>query len=664
MDRRRLPIALGPALAGLLLAACGGGSDPTPAPPPPPPAPPAVASVRLNRDTATVIPQQTVQLTATPLDGSGNALSGRTVTWQSSATGVATVSADGLVTGVTAGTAVITATSESKTKDATVTVREGAVVGGSGGTVTAASGNVSVAVPAGALSNSVPVSVTPVASPPANPKLVAGTAYEFGPDGTTFSQPVTIKIKYDASNVGAATPANFRLHKYANGAWNPLAGSTVDPATRTVTGQTSSFSLYAVLEVVPVAQVTVTPGSSQLLVNGTQQLAAAPKDAQGNPLTGRAVTWSSSNTGVATVSGAGLVTAVAQGSAVITATSETIAGTATVEVVTPTNIPTFEKPFTGEYPVGNFLDHDIPKEFVDNNGTFTTFWGEVHANTGRMTDGHSGYDFSMPVGAPILAVAPGVVKRVDESSVSFFCPPLNANVDNQKSIFIEHTLPGGTKVQTWYVHNSRNDVSVGQTVTAGQQIALAGNTGCSSAPHLHFEVYLVTPTKLVTIDPFGWAGSGADPWTLQSDGATSIQLWKPGKAPKLGREVTYNLAAVNPFAPAFITKALFEGIDDAHNPNNEYVELTIDLRFTASHSTTGMKFRFQKAGLTYNLPAGLTLNAARPTIRFYVGSGTNTADTIYLGQPAGIISNLRDDCIDVVYAAGGVAKFSVGGTCQ
>src|SRR5207253_4385123 len=64
----------------------------------------------------------------------------------------------------------------------------------------------------------------------------------------------------------------------------------------------------------------------------TVQLTATPKDANGTPLSGRVVTWSSNNTAVATVDGNGLVTAIATGTATITATSEGQSGTAFVTV--------------------------------------------------------------------------------------------------------------------------------------------------------------------------------------------------------------------------------------------------------------------------------------------------------------------------------------------
>src|SRR5204863_2229462 len=61
-----------------------------------------------------------------------------------------------------------------------------------------------------------------------------------------------------------------------------------------------------------------------------------PKDANGAPLSGRTVTWSSSNTAVATVSNSGLVSGVTPGTATITATSEGKSGTSSVTV---TNVP-------------------------------------------------------------------------------------------------------------------------------------------------------------------------------------------------------------------------------------------------------------------------------------------------------------------------------------
>jgi hypothetical protein len=83
---------------------------------------------------------------------------------------------------------------------------------------------------------------------------------------------------------------------------------------------------------IPVATVAVTPVTVSLNAGATQQLTATPRDANGNALTGRVITWGSSSTSIATVSSAGLVTAVSAGVATITATSEGKSGTAVVTV--------------------------------------------------------------------------------------------------------------------------------------------------------------------------------------------------------------------------------------------------------------------------------------------------------------------------------------------
>lgn len=85
---------------------------------------PAVATVTVSPSSGTIQVGGTLQLTATPRDQNGNALSGRTITWSSSNTSVATVTSSGLVRGIAPGTATITATSEGRTGQATVTVTQ------------------------------------------------------------------------------------------------------------------------------------------------------------------------------------------------------------------------------------------------------------------------------------------------------------------------------------------------------------------------------------------------------------------------------------------------------------------------------------------------------------------------------------------------------------
>lgn len=86
---------------------------------------------------------------------------------------------------------------------------------------------------------------------------------------------------------------------------------------------------------VPVASVTVSLASSALTIGQTTQATASIKDASGNALTGRAVTWSSDVPAIATVNASGVVNAVSPGSANITATSESHTGSAPITVAPP-----------------------------------------------------------------------------------------------------------------------------------------------------------------------------------------------------------------------------------------------------------------------------------------------------------------------------------------
>ena len=97
----------------LLTLACGGGPRKPTVP---------VSSVVVSPPAPSLLVAATIQLAAVTLDAAGNTLVGRTVTWSSSNPAVATVSATGLVTGVSAGIAIITASSEGKSGSSQVVV--------------------------------------------------------------------------------------------------------------------------------------------------------------------------------------------------------------------------------------------------------------------------------------------------------------------------------------------------------------------------------------------------------------------------------------------------------------------------------------------------------------------------------------------------------------
>ena len=254
--------------------------------------PPPVASVAVNPATASVQVGQTAQLTATPQDASGNPLSGRVVTWASSNTAIATVNASGLVSAVAAGSATITATSEGKSGSAAVTV------------------------------TTVPVAA--VAVTPASPSVQVGqTAQLTATPQDANGNPLSGRtVTWTSSNQAVATVNATGL----------VTGAAAGAATITATSEGKSGTAAVTVTPVPVASVAVTPASASIQTGGTIQLTATPKDANGKPLTGRTVAWTSANGAVATVSTSGLVTGVATGTTTITATSEGQSGTSSVAV--------------------------------------------------------------------------------------------------------------------------------------------------------------------------------------------------------------------------------------------------------------------------------------------------------------------------------------------
>ena len=86
---------------------------------------------------------------------------------------------------------------------------------------------------------------------------------------------------------------------------------------------------------------------------------------------------------------------------------------------------------------------------------------------------HKGVDFSCPIGTEILATANGVVAKVEELPNGY-----------GKLLTLSH----GEKYQSRYAQLSEFRVEKGERVTKGQVIALSGNSGASTGPHLHYEV--------------------------------------------------------------------------------------------------------------------------------------------------------------------------------
>jgi murein DD-endopeptidase MepM/ murein hydrolase activator NlpD len=335
-------------------------------------------------------------------------------------------------------------------------------------------------------------------------------------------------------------------------------------------------------------------------------------------------------------------------------------------------VAAFCKPFSGEYSTADFFDHDLPFEFTDNNGYQLTWWG---LKVWPTIDGHSGYDWSMPEGTPVLAVAPGKVVLAGVAG-PFPCPLFGGREVSPNMVIIEHQVSGPTgplRVRSLYNHLSQVGVQVGQQVAQGDQVGLSGNTGCSGGPHLHFQTNLSVNGRFVPIDPYGWEGSGPDPWAQDPRGAQSFWFWEDGQAPAisyLDRTLAPNCATPTPCAtpggnaPAPITYVRWLATHDDQNPNNEFVELTLDPHFAPSGTFDLSRYTMRdNQGDTFTFPDGFRIQQGA-TVRVYVGTGQNTATELYWGRSSGAF-NPMGDCVrlQAPNTPGAYRVATPGGSC-
>jgi uncharacterized protein YjdB len=321
-----------------------------------------VASVAVSPASLSIVAGSTGQLTATPADASGNPLSGRTVTWQTNPASVATVSASGMVTAVAAGAATISATSEGKSGTAAVTVA--------------------------------PVPVASVAVSPATATVLAGNTVQLAatPKAADGDPLAGRTVTWTSSNPAVATVNS-------SGLVTAVAAGTV---TITATCEGKSGTATITVTTVPVASVTVAPSSANLQVSQTVQLTATPKDASGNPLSGRVVTWATSSAAVATVSGSGLVTAVAAGTATITATSEGQSGTAAITVTSVPVASVVVTPASATVPAGSSVQLTATPEDASGNPLAGRVVTWASSNTAVATVSGSGFVTGVAQGAATI----------------------------------------------------------------------------------------------------------------------------------------------------------------------------------------------------------------------------------------------------------------------
>jgi uncharacterized protein YjdB len=271
--------------AVLLGSACGVTDTDEPVP---------VETVVVSPATLDVLTGGTGALEAQVKDASGNVLRNRRVVWASANPAIATVSDNGIVSGISAGRVNVAATSEGVSDMASVTV------------VAAAARVMSVRI-----------------APDKADLFVAGsTNLVATPYDSRGAAIVGRTVVWMTNN---ATVASISQTGHVTGI---VPGTAV--ITAVIDGVTGTAAIT--VRLVPVARVTVAPATVAIDVGKSATLTAKVMDAAGNVLTGRDVTWTSADTRIVTVDQAGVVRGVRSGTVLVTATSEGKFGTSSVKV--------------------------------------------------------------------------------------------------------------------------------------------------------------------------------------------------------------------------------------------------------------------------------------------------------------------------------------------
>ncbi len=117
----------------------------------------------------------------------------------------------------------------------------------------------------------------------------------------------------------------------------------------------------------------------------------------------------------------------------------------------------------------------IPEDKLKRKFSYLSGFGKRLHPIHKVLKFHGGIDFTAEIGTPIQATGNGKVIKVEKKKRGY-----------GKNIIIDH----GFGYKTRYAHMDEMHVKVGESVTKGQQIGTVGNTGTSTAPHLHYEVIL------------------------------------------------------------------------------------------------------------------------------------------------------------------------------
>lgn len=315
--------------------------------------PPKVASIIGLNATDSVRLGKTINLQVEARDAAGNKLTGRKLDWSSFNPQVATVDANGNVTGVLLGSSLITVRADAAVAQTTVLVQP-----------------LVASVVLSPSSQSLPVGSSRALTVAVSDK-----------DGRAIQGRVII---FSSSNPAIATVTST----------GTIAGISVGRAVISAFAAQDQVTGTATVDVVqvPVQSIAISPAGAQTVFQGlTLQLAATVKDGNNNILTGRTISWTTSNPAIATVSSTGVVTGAALGNAQITVECEGVTSSVSVTVLPRPVASVGLSPNPGTVKMGSQLQLTLDLKDSDGNQLTTTgrsvVWDSSNKPVATVQDG-------------------------------------------------------------------------------------------------------------------------------------------------------------------------------------------------------------------------------------------------------------------------------------
>lgn len=157
-------------------------------------------------------------------------------------------------------------------------------------------------------------------------------------------------------------------------------------------------------------------------------------------------------------------------------------------------------------------------------------WYDEHAGTDfeYFPDWHTGATCNVNLHPsstyeiPVFSASVGFVEDILSSPGNGYYYRIKSNANNL-------TTSDSDDVKVWYLHlrTETGKLNVGEFVNVGDLIAFGDMTGSASTPHLHLYVQRSVNSLQRPVDPFGWTGSGSDPYPVRNQSLWSYSGYAP-----------------------------------------------------------------------------------------------------------------------------------------